>query len=235
MEYPKINSLFKRQFTYEDPETGAIKYLDKGKSGNPLIIGEYACEEFAAINRWTVTEKVDGTNVRIIFDRKNEGRVSFHGRTDNAQFPTFLLSALQQVFTWEKMSDVFKESNYVILFGEGYGPKIQSGGYYRKDASFVLFDVYCSGWWLKRDGVEEVAKNLGIDCVPLLQKKSHHGYCESLWTTDEIVDYVSMYPVSVLAQVEKREMEGIVARSEPPMMFRKGGPIMFKLKCRDFK
>jgi ATP-dependent RNA circularization protein (DNA/RNA ligase family) len=233
MLYPKLHSLYKRE-GFDFPETGV-----KPKHGK-LLIGEYTCPEFEAIQKWSVTEKVDGTNVRIIFDKtdKREGavhHVTYGGRTDNAQMPTFLLRHLQDTFTFEKMAQVFKESNYTVLFGEGYGPKIQSGGYYRKDASFILFDVYCSGWWLDRDGVKGVAESLGIEhCKVLYQPKPKEEgtVVTPYWTTKEIVDYVSSKPDSILAQ-DKHEMEGVVARSEPVMMFRKGGPIMFKLKCKD--
>ena len=54
----------------------------------------------------------------------------------------------------------------VILFGEGYGPRIQKGGgKYRDDASFILFDVYLpqKNLWMKRDAVEDIAKTFGID------------------------------------------------------------------------
>ena len=239
-EYPKINSLYKREGHDYNPETHEPKKSSKKAA---LIIGEYACEEFEAIKRWTITEKVDGTNVRIIFERPaldpSVCKIHFKGRTDNAQFPTFLLTYLQDTFTIDKMDKVFEKSNYVILFGEGYGPKIQSGGYYRKDPSFILFDAYISGWWLNRDGVSEIANQLDIDHVPIIGNIKLNNYCGGIeqtrfWTTQEIEQYVRSKPKSNLAQVEEREMEGIVARSEPQMMFRKGGPIMFKLKCKDF-
>lgn len=233
MEYPKINSLYKRYGCgpYDEEKHRYVSDLEKKPRKNAIIEGEYACPEFAAINTWSVTEKVDGTNVRIILDRNNENRISLRGRTDNASFPTFLLDYLQNTFTWEKMDEVFKESSYAILFGEGYGPKIQSGGYYRKDASFILFDAYVSGWWLTLEGVSEVADKLGIERVPLIDVPRCHRI---VWTTEEIVQYVKMMPVSQIAQVQRNVMEGIVARSEPQMMFRKGGPIMFKLKVKDF-
>lgn len=245
MLYPKLNSLYKREGCgpFDETKKRYQADLQHKPRKSPLILGEYACPEFEAINRWTVTEKVDGTNVRIILDRKTEadsgaGRLSFQGRTDNAQFPCFLLDYLQKTFNYEQISEVFKESNYTILFGEGYGPKIQSGGYYRKDASFILFDVFCSGWWLGRDAVQEVAQQLGIDSVPVISKRNQQSIdseCRyaDVWTTQEIEDYVRGQPDSIIAD-EDHMSEGIVARSEPVMMFRKGGPIMFKLKCKDF-
>ena len=234
MLYPKLNSLYKREGCglFNEAEKRYESDIAKKPRNSPLILGEYACPEFESINKWTVTEKVDGTNVRIILDRSKEnenstGRLSFQGRTNNAQFPCFLLDYLQKTFSYEQVSEVFKESNYTVLFGEGYGHKIQAGGYYRKDPSFILFDVYCSGWWLDRKAVAVVADQLGIQSVPTLG----HGEC---WTTEEIERYVRGQPNSLIAE-QDHVMEGIVARSEPVMMFRKGGQIMFKLKCKDFK
>ena len=246
MEYPKINSLYKRQFTETDTKTGEIRFLDKGKSGNPLIIGDYACPEFAAINRWTVTEKVDGTNIRIIY---KDGNVTFGGRTENAQIPRNLLKYLQETFgDWnlhkqfpcseslEKLLDPFSNDRaypHVILFGEGYGPKIQSGGYYRKQPSFILFDVYVDGLWLSRENVDALGEEMYIDTVPML---SSNGKGDWIWNTKDIEDFVRQRPISEVTQVESHEMEGIIARSEPQMLFRDTKtPIMFKLKCRDFK
>ncbi len=249
MKYPKIHSLYKRKFTETDPITGEVSYIDKGKSGNPLIVGDYACREFESIKYWSVTEKVDGTNIRIIFQRNKSqdckgndlfdaSSVYIGGRTDNAQIPADLYAYLSATFTRERMGAVFKDSNYVVLFGEGYGPKIQSGGYYRKDVAFILFDVYCGGWWLDRAGIHDVARDLEIDYVPMLmydyRKQAHHVESSTfIWTIDEIWDYMKNKPKSWLAEVQEHEMEGIVARSEPQMLFRDGKPIMFKLKCRD--
>ena len=80
MHYPKINSLWKRE-------------LDTGRKY--LIADEYACEEFKNIKTWRVTEKIDGTNIRIIY---RDGVVSMRGRTDDAQIPPKLLTFLQANF-----------------------------------------------------------------------------------------------------------------------------------------
>lgn len=252
MEYPKINSLYKREGCgpFDESKKRSMCDLQKKSRHSPIIMGKYACEEFSAINKWSVTEKVDGTNIRICIASTStpvsdtRPVVRFGGRTDNAQIPTHLLLYLQDTFTREKMGDIFQGSNPVMLFGEGYGAKIQSGGYYRKDSAFILFDVYCDGWWLNRENVADVAEKLGIDHCQNLKCGSN-----DFWTTQEIVDYVKSKPKSTIAKVEDRVMEGIVARSEPQMLFRKPPlicddpltyanyhvPVMFKLKCKDFE
>ncbi len=262
MEYPKINTLWKREGcgTFDEAQNRYVSDLQHKPRKSQIIEGLYACDEFAAIDRWTVTEKVDGTNVRVLFNRttnddlnsssdyRQECRLEFRGRTDMAQFPTFLFTYLQKTFTLEAMQAAFPLADSVILFGEGYGPKIQIGDYYRKDVSFMLFDVWIDGWWLDRTRVIEVAEKLLIDWVPRLACKGEDEPDFDIWTKQEIVDFVKSKPESQFSS-EKHLMEGIVARSEPLMMYRKKrilcedplvyadyhDPIMFKLKVKDYQ
>ena len=133
IEYHKIHSIYKRD-----------------EKGN-LIPGQWALPEFEYLrnNEWEFTEKVDGTNIRVMFDGTN---VTFGGKTDNAQIPSKLVMALYNMFPDEMMGNVFGRDfdTFVCLYGEGYGAKIQkAGGNYRPDQSFVLFDVKIGKWWLQ--------------------------------------------------------------------------------------
>lgn len=224
--YPKIKNLYRRQ-DWRD--------INKQPKQRALIEGEYCCDEFEAIDIWTVTEKVDGINVRIIFNRTSPHMLSFGGGSNNAQFPSFLFTYLQQEFTQKKLDNVFKESDYVVLFGEGYGSKIQAGQYYNKNVKFILFDVFCSGFWLDRDSVREIAQDLGVQyCKTLVcAEESDEHLVKPYWSKSDIVKFVKSFPLSTLAEVP-HVMEGIVARSVPEMLFRNKLPIMFKLKCSDF-
>jgi ATP-dependent RNA circularization protein (DNA/RNA ligase family) len=207
MKYPKINTIWKR-----DPE-------NKFK----IMPGEYSCGEFRAISQWLITEKIDGTNIRIFI---NDGIIRFGGRTDRAQIPTFLFDYLQDTFTMERAGLAFDEPSEIILFGEGYGPKIQKGGgRYRDDPSFILFDVNIGGIWLDRVSVADIASKMGIDAVPNLKVMS----------TRNAVEYVEKGYPSAIAKDSTFIAEGIVARSRPLMLFRNGKPIMWKLKAKDFK
>lgn len=220
MEYPKINSLWKRK--------EYAKGMPKGSHG-PLIEGEYSQPEFGAIKTWRVDEKVDGTNIRIIY---SDGKVSFKGRTDDAMIPPKLLTYLQQTFHEDLLYKNFppeKEGdpyNKVIIFGEGYGAKIQGcGGNYREDQAFILFDIVINGWWLQRDDVRTIGEKLGIPSVPDL----------GIMTEDQIIEFVKSKHLSKCSKIPQ-VIEGIVARSAPLMLFRNGkSPIMWKLKCKEFK
>lgn len=224
MEYPKINSLWKRQGWYPEGDKKSSKEFREGRQS--FIIGDYSEIEFGSIKKWHVEEKVDGTNIRIIY---RDGLVTYGGRTANAQIPCHLLEYLQKAFTDLTLAKPFPcllEHPYpnVILFGEGYGPKIQAvGGNYAKEPGFILFDVWVNGWWLKRDDVHEIADSL------------HIPYCPDLGIMEEkeIIDFVKSKPHSKCS-LYPQMMEGVICRSEPLMLFRSGKPLMWKLKCREF-
>ena len=143
MEYTKIPNIFKRE-TF-------------GK--NRLIIGDYSTDELEALKdiEWVWTEKVDGTNIRVIWDGY---RVSFAGRTDKAMIPPHLLKRLEELFGGTDKEEIFEQTfgkKEVILFGEGFGEKIQKGGEKYGRVDFILFDVWI-GMWLKRVDVVNIAE-----------------------------------------------------------------------------
>lgn len=133
-EYHKIQTVYLR-----DPAT----------SFKTLLMGEYALPAFQylARNEWVFTEKVDGTNIRVMLPGYNEdGKaygVTFGGKTDAAQIPATLVARLEARFHTDeqraKLAEMFPTG--ACLYGEGYGAKIQRGGNYRPDQDFVLFDV----------------------------------------------------------------------------------------------
>lgn len=225
MKYPKIQTLFKRdEKTYK------------------IVINDFSKPEFDAIKLYDVSEKVDGSNTRIMYENDDvtsptDIKVRFDGKGDNSQINTNLFSYLQKTFTIDAFKKAFMTAHNiegseietyplkVILYGEGYGAKIQKGGgLYRKDVAFILFDVWVDNWWLQRKDVKDVADKLGIRYVPEI----------GIMSIDKAISYVKSKPNSLISE-EPKEMEGIVARSHPLMLFRDGvTPIMFKLKVRDF-
>lgn len=204
MEYHKIDSVFKRD--------------TKGR----LLLDEYTCPEFAylADNQWLWSEKVDGTNVRVMW---RDGVLRFGGRTDAAQMPTPLLNALNALVAPERLRDVFRPGGLVTLYGEGYGPGIQkSGGNYRKDVSFVLFDVLIDEWWLTRADVHEIGEKLGVDVVPSVGAGSLH----------QAIDMVRAGFTSTWGTFPA---EGLVMRPSTELRRRNGDRIITKIKTRDFQ
>ena len=203
-EYHKIDSIYKR-----DP------------SGKRMLFGDFSRPEFEYLQacEWQWTEKVDGTNVRVMWDGE---RVSFGGKTDNAQMPLQLIECLQDLFPAEKMAAALKGP--MVLYGEGYGPKVQSGGWYRSDAGFILFDAFAGDVWLTRLTLEDLSAELSIDLVPLVGVGTLTAACE----------YVMRRSVSVVAKVERRPMEGLVMRPLYELRDRRGSRIITKIKVKDF-
>jgi hypothetical protein len=207
-EYHKIQTIFKR-----DPST-RYKTLLLGKYSRPEF-------EFLAENDWVFTEKVDGTNIRIIFttDRK---RIEFYGKSDNAQIPAQLANRLNEKFL--PQLDVFKNTfqDGVCLYCEGYGAKIQkSGGKYRANQYVVLFDVKIGEWWLNREAVENIGALLNLDVVPVVG-------------TGTLNDAVEKVQAGFNSQWGDFTAEGIVARPATELKGRDGERIITKIKHRDF-
>ncbi len=207
IEYHKIYGPFKRE--------------TEGPNRNKIIIDDWTKPEFEYLkdNLWTFTEKIDGTNIRVGWDGH---RVEFGGRTDNAQIPAKLIAKLQELFPEELFEQAFGE-NDAILFGEGYGAGIQRGGNYRQDMSFILFDVRVGGWWLKREGIENVATKFGIDVVPIVAERS---------LTDMIE---GMKSYNIRSTFGAFDAEGVVGTPTVPLFTRSGERIIIKIKSKDFK
>jgi len=210
MEYHKITTLFER-----DPDTNY----------RTVIEGMYAKPEFKYLENaaWEFTEKVDGTNIRVILTPSG---VEFRGKTDNAQIPPFLLKRLGELFDNfpAAYGEVFPDTPEVILYGEGYGAKIQKGGgnYIRDGVDFVLFDIRIGGFWLERGSVGDIRTRLNLDIVPVIG-------------TGTIADGVDMVKRNYGSMWGDFPAEGIVARPRVQLFNRKGERVIWKLKAKDFK
>lgn len=212
-QYHKINSVFKRD--------------EKGR-----FTSEFSLPEFRYLqdNLWIATEKVDGTNIRVMWDGES---VTYGGKTDNAQMPTFLYDKLRLIFEKPDMIEKFKNQFGVIpetgdplqvcLYGEGYGARIQKGGgNYKEDGvDFVLFDVKIGDWWLERDNVEDIAIKLGIDIVPIIDMLT-------------LTDAVKMVSTGFKSQWGNFTAEGLVLKPATELRTRRGDRIVTKLKYKDF-
>lgn len=204
-EYPKINTLWQRD------ERGVI------------VLGAYAMPEleYLAQNNWLWTEKVDGTNIRLHFDGAS---VAIGGRTDNANVPASLVRALQPLTDVALWLKIFGGGYAVTLYGEGYGAKIQSGGHYRSDQAFVLFDVRVGEWWLRWDDVMDVAGKMDIEHVPVVGS----------WSLETAHKVIGQLGPRLESEWPGAPMEGIVGRPQVQLLDRRGDPLMVKLKYKDY-
>lgn len=206
IEYHKIYSPFRRE--------------TEGPNRNRVIPWAWTMPElqYLADQDWLFTEKVDGTNIRVGWDGH---KVEFAGRTDNAQIPATLVAVLRKLFTEELFEQAFGPES-VILFGEGYGARIQkAGANYRQDQGFVLFDVRVGDWWLRREDVEDVASKLGVDVVPIV------ATCSLRTMVNAVADGV------VFSNWGRFIAEGVVGTPVVPLFTRSGDRIIVKVKHQD--
>jgi len=208
-QYHKINTVYKRD--------------EKGK----IIIGDYSMPEFEYLLdcEWIFTEKIDGTNIRILWDGEH---ITFAGKTDKAEIPSFLLENLHLIFAGKQVlfSEIFGGAKEVCLYGEGFGDRVKKAGKkYREDSSFILFDVKVGGWWLDHGAVDEIAKKLDLAIVPVLLQD----------TLRMAVMMEKHYPYFSAVALNPMIAEGIVGKPKVPLFSKKGERIIVKIKACDFE
>ena len=230
-EYPKINSMFKRD--------------EKGK-----MIPEFSESAFKylAKNEWIGTEKVDGMGVRIEIIPLMDGdgcSIQLMGRTDNSRIPQNLSKhywrLLVDKLSIQNIKKVFPclgSFHSITLYGEAYGEKIQKAGKQycpNGGVGIVIFDIKVATanldgdireeYWLERHNVEDITKKLDLDVVPIIFKGS-------LW------DAVAFLSNGVtITQVTRfpAQIEGLVLHPVVPLQDRRGNRIITKLKIKDLR
>lgn len=213
-KYPKIVTVWER-----DPER-RYKYLVQGKWARPEL-------EYLKDNQWVFTEKVDGTNIRLIWDGQ---ALMFAGRTDKAIIPPFLkerlLDLLVPVPVEGSLAELFTPDNTVCLYGEGYGARIQKAGKHYKSGGvdFILFDIMVNGLWLEREDVVDIADKLTVDVVPVV----------GTGTLETAINLVGTGFHSEVAE-EEITAEGLVMRPKIELSDRRGNRIITKIKYKDFE
>ena len=207
-EYHKIQTVFKR-----DEKTKRI------------IEGDWTLPEFEYLKnaQWVFTEKVDGTNIRVMWDGSS---VVFGGKTDDAQMPVFLLYKLQELFDGTENRKKFSEkfgADSVCLYGEGCGAKIQKGGgnYNPNGVDFVLFDVKIGDWWLQQKNIKNITNYFNIHVVPIIGEGT-------------LTEAIELTRQGQKSQWGDFFSEGIVARPKVELKTRRGDRIITKIKHRDF-
>jgi hypothetical protein len=218
--YQKINCLYNR-----NPVTKRLNF------------NEFCRPEFDYLysdNTWICREKIDGTNVSCYWDGVN---VEFHGKTKNAIIPKYLLVKMQQIFTKERLEEIWpiernSEDGSLIcpevrIYGKGYGTKIQKGDNYIKgDCNVILFDVMVNNWWLKDETVAIIADRFGLKMCPIIEGIDYLWQAEALCTKGF---------KSLIAENKDYEAEGVVCKPAVPLFDRDGNRIICKIKTVDYK
>lgn len=206
-EYPKINTVFKRD-------------LNSSVKRKPLLEGSWSEREFEylANNQWHLSEKIDGTNIRIGFQND---RIRVLGRKADSMIPPEVGNFIIDTITEDDWKKRFPSPTEVTLYGEGVGPKIQKGSGYGPTASFILFGVRIEDWWLRQDDIQQIADCFGIRCSPILET------CTLYEAIEKVKD-------GIPSSFGDFKAEGVVARPSVPLLKRNGRLIMTKIKSKDF-
>jgi hypothetical protein len=206
-EYHKIETLFER-----DEKTFKVK---------PGVLKN---RTYSLLKSWLWTEKVDGTNIRVIW---KDSKLTMGGKTDNAQIHADLIKWLYENVTTDKLRAAFPEDvTDVVVYGEGYGAGIQKGGGdYSPIKKLIVFDVLVGGkWWLNYEAVCDVAGKLGLDMVPSFGEM----------TIEDAAEFVRAGFKSRCSINTGKDAEGLVGRPLETLFDKKGHRLITKIKTKDF-
>lgn len=210
MLYPKIETVFNR-----DEKTFKVN------------TNRYKDKIYSIIREWEFTEKIDGTNIRIL----KGNCLELGGRTENAEVPKAIEHYIFDLISMEKLQEIFGDKD-VVIFGEGYGGKIQAGekdklrgGKYSNTEKFIVFDVLVSGkFWLKRSDLEEICKNLGFDVVPILPISNLNEAC-----------HVTKNGFRSILGDGSIKAEGMIGKTAIPLFDSLHRRVICKIKTEDFE
>ena len=198
---PKTKTLFERD--------------DKFK----VKVGHLTDERFGYIDKWILTEKMDGTSVILSVGKNGD---EFYGRTAKSQFTPAMAQYLETALTsaCANLYDhgIEEADIYAELFGEG----IQGNPHGMRGMYLNVFDVRIGGFWLDLDNMTDVARKAGLNSVAVMGVTDISG----------AVKYVRDEQVGITGQLGY--VEGVVARTRKYLYDNQGNRLTWKLKRSDF-
>jgi len=122
--------------------------------------------------------------------------------------------------------DESKIPKMYTIYGEGYGPKIQSGGNYIKEGNRIIgFDVKIDDTYLLTENRNDILNKMGMPIVPDM----------GMMTIPEAVEFVKKGFKSRIAEANPDYLaEGLVLRTPNGLRDRRGNRIIVKIKTCDW-
>lgn len=239
--YPKTENLYTRN-----------------KETHRLNLGELRNPEIDSVGKWLVTEKIDGTNIRLVLEPllTEERHAEVRGRSDAAMLPkNFCDESLGHIIhsktslTWhlnELLYELVPELDDpwwgMTIYGEGYGPGIgKNGGRYAPSKRLRIFDV--ATYRMTYNENDEIVRG-SLYWRPWSDVELASEYlgiptaplCSKDLSLDEAASVVTAGWLSTVARKENNTeliAEGIIARTDPYLFNWKGERVMFKFKYED--
>jgi len=186
------------------------------------------------VGTWIKTEKIDGTNIRIILTKPNE-----EGNRD------ILIASRKLVLNQEdknskqymdcikeinlnKIKEYFKEvESTIVIYGEGYGAGVQKGGIYSSIKDFRVFDIRIGEAYQDFEYVQKVCIDNQLNIVPVI------GECKEI-TYGECYDSLKKFQETLIRDGSGGKPEGIVYKFEPVLLNKYKERLIFKVKFKDF-
>lgn len=163
--FPNLNSFNRNRFPKH-----LVPITDEERIQNiPSVLERYAGKEFV------ISEKLDGSSITIIRDRKWSGKVKY--RVCSRRFELFNnKNEWHQVFFSTDFSKYIELLTFwlstpnIIVQGEFIG-KPQGNKYQLKENEIRLFNIYADGKRLRQDAFYIACQQCGIPCCPFLSQQ----------------------------------------------------------------
>lgn len=203
--------------------------LTTGITRNTLDRTAWASREFellADVPGWTFTEKIDGTNVAVIWDGHRPKIVTRDGHplTAQASLTVDTRETLAKIFAEEILESVFGDKPariYLEVYGHGVGvhPWLTRR---LPDQRIAVLDACINGFWLARGTLTTLANGtFELECAPLRA---------DVQTLTRAVAVVTAGMPSALGEFTA---EGLVGVAPLGLFNRKGERILVKVKTED--
>jgi len=183
---------------------------------------------------WIKTEKVDGTNIRIILTKqtvviKREiliGSRKLILNTEDKGSKQYM-DCLKEV-NLNKIAEYFKDvDSTVVIYGEGYGAGVQKGGIYSKEKNFRVFDIRIGEAYQNFEYVQKVCIDNQLNIVPIVGQAEEIGYLECLKS-------LKNFNETLIKEGDGGKPEGLVYKFEPVLLNKYKERLIFKVKFKDF-
>jgi hypothetical protein len=178
--------------------------------------------EYLAKNPWTYKRKLNGENMRVLWDGD---QAIWNGRTNSFTPNHETTEYMNSTFAEEIFEEKFGRDKQVLLFGERMAPGAQGNELKLESTEFVLFDVKIANTWLEPNGIRAIAEYFGLhSCYNFMRPiDEERNYTETL---ENLIELCSVGDFS--------EWEGIVAIPATGVFNRKGERIICKIKNQDY-
>ncbi len=223
MELSEINS-FTKFSKFSSPFKKDEKFLNTKELAQQLPEGY-----------WIKTEKIDGTNIRIIFTKPDEegkrevligSRKLILNKDDKGSKQ--YLDCIKEI-NLNKLEEYFSDINStIVIYGEGYGAGVQKGGIYSKEKNYMVFDIKIGNAYQDFEYVHKVCMDNQLNTVPVhsdVEKITYAGCLKALKNFNN----------TLINEGDGGIPEGLVYKYEPVLLNKYGERLIFKIKRKDFK